>query len=189
MARSWRKAHEDGAAWKGLVAGAVGGLVASFVMNRSHDLWRALDARLRGPRRDGDQDHQGGGKDEAAELPGDDTTGNTAEVLWRLVLGREPTERERRVGGALVHYGFGAATGALYGGLGERLPLLRLGAGAPYGAAVWLLADEIAMPLLHLSRPAKAYALGPHAASLASHLVYGVSLDLTRRLVRGALGK
>ena len=47
----------------------------------------------------------------------------------------------------MVHYAFGAFTGAFYGALSELEPGAAGGAGVPFGAAVWLIADEMGVPL------------------------------------------
>jgi hypothetical protein len=59
-----------------------------------------------------------------------------------------PTDCEKQRVGQVLHYTFGTATGALYGSLAEALPVLTTAAGVPFGAVVWLLADEIAVPAL-----------------------------------------
>lgn len=80
-----------------------------------------------------------------------------------------------------------ALTGAMYGAMSELWPEAAVGAGLPFGAAVWLAADEIAVPALGLSKPATEYPLSKHAYALASHLVYGVTTEVVRRVVRQAL--
>ncbi len=57
----------------------------------------------------------------------------------------------------------------------------------PFGAALWLGADEVAVPLFGLSGPPFAYPASTHASALAAHLVYGATADLVRRAVRAAL--
>jgi putative membrane protein len=94
------------------------------------------------------------------------------------------TDRERELAGPAVHYAFGAAVGGAYGLLAELAPATAGGGGLPFGTAVWLAADEAALPALGLSPPPTEYPLSSHAHSLASHWIYGVTTDLVRRLVR-----
>ena len=61
------------------------------------------------------------------------------------------------------------------------------GAGIPFGAAFWLLADEISVPLLGLSKGPTEYPVSTHAYALASHLVYGVTAEMSRRALRQVL--
>jgi uncharacterized membrane protein YagU involved in acid resistance len=50
--------------------------------------------------------------------------------------------------------------------------------------AVWLGADEIAMPLLGLSRPTTRRPFEMHLQSLAAHLVFGTATEMTRRALQ-----
>ena len=74
--------------------------------------------------------------------------------------------------------------GAFYGGLAELEPRATAGAGLPYGAAVFVGADEVAVPALGLSKPPQEYPASAHIYGLASHLVYGLSLEMARRGIR-----
>ena len=53
-----------------------------------------------------------------------------------------------------------------------------------FGTAVWLGADEVAVPAFRLSKPPTEYPVSVHAYAFMSHLVYGVTTDLVRRAVR-----
>ena len=86
-----------------------------------------------------------------------------------------------------MHYAFGVTTGALYGATVELLPGAASGAGLPFGALVWLTADEGLVPLLGLSKTPAQYPPQIHLYALASHLVYGLTAETVRRAVRAAL--
>ena len=103
------------------------------------------------------------------------------------VFGHELQEHEKRPAGAAVHYAFGIASGGLYGALAEVSPQVTTAAGLPFGAAFWLIADEITVPLLGLSKGPAEYPPSTHAYSLASHLVYGVTAEISRRALRQVL--
>ena len=60
-------------------------------------------------------------------------------------------------------------------------------AGLGFGAALWLVADVVAMPLLGLSRPTTRRRLEMHLQSLAAHLVYGITTELVRHPAGGLL--
>jgi len=79
------------------------------------------------------------------------------------------------------------ASGGIYGAVAERLPGASMGAGLPFGAAVWLVADEVVVPALGLSKKPTEYPFSSHAYALASHLVYGLATEMGRRVVRSAL--
>lgn len=187
-----RRRRSDGQdVLKGLAAGLIGGLVASWTMNQFQALWSKLseenDAQQKkdsnAPRK-GNQPKQSSQQSEEKQEP---TTVKTAEAISENVFGHELTKREKKIAGPTVHYAFGSTMGALYGATSELLPETTMGAGLAFGAAVWLGADEAALPLLGLSKSPTAYPLSKHASALASHFVYGLTTDLVRRAVRRAL--
>jgi len=180
---------------KGMAAGAAGGLIASWVMNRFQALWSRSMRRIERPH--GAQSLQHGSprhgvarelQERGVDREADNAAIRTAVVASDRLFGLELAEREKKeVAGAVVHYAFGVATGGIYGAIAELTPTPTAGAGLPFGAAVWLIADEIIVPALGLSKPAKDYRLSTHAYALASHLVYGVTTEMVRRKVRRAL--
>jgi putative membrane protein len=205
------RAH-DGELWKGMAAGLVGGLVASYVMNQFQTVYKKLAEKLNGNgRENGREKDQGADRPEQGEAhsqegaaaardgqarsqqaqpqegqEGEDATIRTAEAIAH-VFGRELPPQAKKVAGPMVHYAFGAVAGGAYGALAEVSPAVAAGAGLPFGAALWLTADELAVPALGLSKPVTEYPASVHAYALASHLVYGLTTDLVRRAVRRAL--
>lgn len=181
--------NHDADIWKGMIAGLAGGLVASWTMNQFQAAWTRLaegDEKSHGAQSmqpsEGSKGEQGRDVQEQ-----DDATVETAKVISRNVFGHELQESEKEPAGAAVHYAFGTATGALYGALAEVTPQVTAGAGVPFGAAFWLIADEISVPLLGLSKGPAQYPASTHLYALASHLVYGVTAELSRRAVRQVL--
>jgi len=164
-------------AWKGLAAGLAGGLAASFVMNQ----FQALSAKLEKEWTERPGEKLDGGK------KGDDTTVKVAQKISRSVFDHTLTASEKKTAGPAVHYGFGTLAGAVYGVLAELVPAVTLGAGAPFGTAVWLGADEISVPAFGLSGPPWESPPSVHVKALAAHLVYGVAAEGVRKLVRRAL--
>jgi putative membrane protein len=182
--------REDNAnIWKGIVAGLAGGLVASWTMNQFQAAWTRLAENSEKPH--GAQSMQpadgskGDGQD--AKEQDDDATVKAAKAISEGVFGHELQESEKKPAGAAVHYAFGTVTGGLYGGLAEVVPQVTTATGVPFGAAFWLLADEISVPLLGLSKGPAEYPVSTHAYALASHLVYGATAELSRRAVRQIL--
>ena len=102
------------------------------------------------------------------------------------VTGRRLPEPGRRALGLFAHHAFGALAGGLYGAVAARTARITSGGGAPYGAVVWLAAAETGLPLAGLARPPQTYAASRHAASLATHLVFGLTLEAVRRGVTTA---
>ncbi len=155
--------------WKGLVAGLAGGFAASWTMNQFQKmLAKAAKAQTNG---------QGSSEEE-------DITGKTADTIYHAVSGKRLSREGRRTGGSVVHYVFGTAMGGAYGAAAEVMPRVKSFAGLPYGALLFAGADEAALPLLKLSRKPHEYPFSTHLYALSSHAVYGLTAEMTRRLVR-----
>lgn len=187
-------ADPEGDVWKGLAAGVVGGLVASAVMNQFQALWSRIaegeershgaQSRQQGlPEQGIGRELQAQGQDEAQ----DDAPERLANAISVGVFDHELTKREKDRAGTAFHYAMGTTSGALYGALAEIIPGVKVGAGLPFGAAVWLTVDEGLVPAAGLSKSPTEYPLSIHAYALASHLVYGLTTELVRRAVRNAL--
>jgi len=183
--------HDNGSGnvLKGLVAGLAGGLVASWTMNQFQAAWmRVASDSEKGHGAQSLQPSDGSTGNQAEDAKEqDDATVETAKVISRTVFGHELQENEKEPAGAAVHYVFGVATGGLYGALAEVTPQVTAGAGLPFGAAFWLIADEISVPLLGLSKGPTEYPVSTHVYAFASHLVYGVTAEFSRRALRQVL--
>ncbi|HJT26711.1 MAG TPA: DUF1440 domain-containing protein [Pyrinomonadaceae bacterium] len=179
--------NNDSNILKGMVAGLAGGLIASWTMNQFQAAWtRIAEGTEKSHGAQSMQPSEGSqGEQDTAEQ--DDATVKTAKIISRNVLGHELQESEKETAGAAVHYAFGTLTGGLYGALAEVTPQVTSATGLPFGAGFWLLADEISVPLLGLSKGPTEYPVSTHAYALASHLVYGVTTELSRRAVRQVL--
>jgi uncharacterized membrane protein YagU involved in acid resistance len=102
-----------------------------------------------------------------------------ARRLSEGVVKTKPLSKERKKRlGTLVHLGFGAAWGAIYGLLAESFPekvMTPVGA-AGFGAGVWMLSDNLLLPSAKLAAWPTQYPAKTHAYALAAHLVYGASV-------------
>jgi putative membrane protein len=156
---------------KGAVAGLVGGIVATVVMGGFQSLLSALAEEEKKSKKK---------KEEPATV-------KAAEEISEAVLDHKLTKSEKELAGEAMHYAMGATSGLIYGVAAEIAPISTVGAGLPFGAAVWLVADDIVVPALGLSKPITEFSLSTHAYALSSHLVYGLTTDLVRRTVRDLL--
>lgn len=165
---------------KGAIAGMIGGLVASWAMNRFQSgvskvgqAWEKSAHRPEPPQKRRSSD-------EAA-------TALLARRISRAVLHRDLTPDEMKIAEPFVHYAFGTLSGGMYGLMAELTPVARKGAGSAFGTALWLAADEIAVPKLQLSKSATNYPPKVHLEALASHLVYSFTTEEVRRGVRALI--
>jgi uncharacterized membrane protein YagU involved in acid resistance len=165
------KKADAGDVVKGAVAGLVGGLVASFVMSEFQSLLSKLTEEEKNSKKK---------KDEPATV-------KAAEEISEAVFDHRLKKSEKEPAGEAMHYAMGATSGLIYGAAAELVPMTTVGLGIPFGAAVWLVADDVVVPALGLAKPATEYPLSTHAYALSSHLVYGLTTDLVRRAVRDLL--
>ena len=150
---------------KGLAAGLIGGLVASWTMNRFQDVWselaKGIENRSDNPLRNvwgefgegvrESSDTQGSKPSPTLEVQ-DDTTVRAASAVSEGLFDHRLTEREKKIAGPAVHYILGTGVGGLYGAAAEMAPKVTAGKGLPFGAVFWLVVDEGAVPLLGLSK-------------------------------------
>jgi putative membrane protein len=154
------------AIWKGITAGVIGALAGGWAMTQFHVL--LYGRGVTGTREP--QSHRPVDGD-------DDAATKAAEIVAREIAGHGLTKREKQAAAPAVHYAFSAFVGAIYGAAIELAPAARAGRGTAFGAVVWLVADEVALPLLRLAKGPAAYPLSTHAEMLAAHLVFGWTTD------------
>jgi uncharacterized membrane protein YagU involved in acid resistance len=112
----------------------------------------------------------------------------TAEKLSEGLLHRPLNSNEKKKAGPMVHYAFGTIVGGIYGASAEKLPQIKQGYGLPFGAAVFVGADEIVVPALGLSpKPLSQTKPEDHLYGFLSHFVYGATTEIVRRGVRAIL--
>lgn len=150
-----------------LVAGIAGGLVASAAM----DMFQRVAASAFG---------QSGSKDDPATV-------KAADSAKRLVTGDAVTQKHRETAGSVVHYITGAALGAGYALAARRWPETTAGFGLAYGVTIATLLDDAAVPALGWGPSPTETPASTHAYGLASHAVFGLALEGTRRGVEAML--
>ena len=126
---------------------------ASLAMNQFQALWGKLMANEERPH--GAQSLQQGSPDTASAansrsaasmspmttLPSEPET-PSANSSWTITS----RNQKKRQAGAIAHYAMGAASGAIYGAVAEMMPVATVAEGLPFGASVWLVADEAIVP-------------------------------------------
>ncbi len=145
--------------WKGLLAGAVAGLVATAA--------KSLAEKIYPPRTHGEP-----------EPP---------EVLAEKIAGHPLDDETKHIAAETIHWGFGALTGAAYGALAEFYPAATAKEGATFGLALMSLTHESALPSMGLSAPPEEQTGREHKSEAASHLIYGTVAERVRSIVRKAL--
>lgn len=152
----------------GLASGLAAGAVGSWVMTE----FQALLARAK----------------ITSGVSGRPSTEKAADRLSRLATGRAVRRSKRADSGEAVHYGFGSLVGGLYGLAADVDGRVTAGQGAVLGVAAASVVDETLVPAFGLGDPFwKAPAIS-HPYSYASHLVFGLSTEASRKLFRSFLG-
>jgi putative membrane protein len=125
------------AALASVVGGLLGGLIGAGVMSAGH----ALITTIAG---DGSRQPAKGDQEE-------DATVKVADRVSQTLRRRTLAPHEKTAASHLVHGGFGALMGALYGAAASVWPAVAVGAGTGFGAAVWLGAHATVVPVLALA--------------------------------------
>jgi len=141
---------------------------------------------------DGFESPSAGGRHDARDWQernegGENSNERAAQTIAKHTVNRRLTREELEAAAPLLHYLFGSVLGAVYGGLVERARPAPMLSGAAFGTAVWVGADEIAMPALGLASSNVDYPLEAHAQSFAAHLVFGLTTEVVRRGLRRAV--
>jgi putative membrane protein len=143
---------------KGLLAGLVGGLVATAA--------KTLAEKIYPPRAHGEQE--------------------PSLLLAKTIAGHELTVTQKTVSTEAINWSFGAVAGATYGAVAEYYPAATASDGASFGLALVSLTHEGALPLAGFSNPEN-QTERQKSSEIVTHVVYGVVTETVRRVVRSLL--
>ncbi len=144
---------------KGMIAGMVGGLVATAA--------KTIAERIYPPRVHGEP-----------EPP---------SVLADKLSGGSLDESQKAVAKEAIHWGFGALTGAAYGGLAEFYPAATAKEGASFGLTLAALTHNSALPALGLSAEPQHQTQREQTSEMVTHVIFGVVTEVVRSLTRKLL--
>lgn len=150
---------------RGAVAGIVAGLLASLAMDVAQKALSQLQSSD-----DGDEDEP--------------STEKAADRIAQSITGAPVSNANKPLAGQAIHYGFGALLGLGYGIVAEYRPEVTKGAGAGFGVVTAALFDEIGVPAVGLGKAPWDANARTHLYTLASHLVFATSTEITRRSLR-----
>jgi len=164
---------------RGAMAGVAGGLIASWVMN---EFMAGPGKKIQESVQDPEQ--QNGQKTSEEET----ATMKTADAIAETVTGGQHLSHEgKQKGGVVVHYGYGALMGGLYGSLAEYWKAPKAGLGTVFGSVLFGAGDLLAVPALNLGPSPTEQPPSAQTNPFLAHLVYGTATELTRRAVRAVL--
>ena len=151
----------------GAAIGIVAGLAASVAMNQFQAAVSALS--------DSDDNSE-------------PATDKAANKVAMATTGKALDGEQKKLGGQAVHYALGAALGAAYGASAVVRPEVTAGFGTAFGIGTAAVLDEAAVPAAGLGDAPWETPISTHMYTLASHLVFGVALESSRKLVIWAFG-
>jgi hypothetical protein len=168
--------------WKGIIIGALGGAAGVLAMSA---YWQVTTSVLgRDPRK---QQRPGPpmpldnislvGNNHYAD---ESSTAALGRILYQSVTGSEPSQETKTLLSNLVHWGISLGVSGAYGAVREatRTENHPVEGGLAVGTTLWLLGDEVLMPLLGLTNGPTSYPPALHVHSLGAHVAYGVAAAL-----------
>ena len=144
---------------KALIAGLIGGLVATAA--------KTFAERIFPPRTHGEP-----------EPP---------DVLVEHIAGHPVTGTSLTVATEAIHWTFGAAAGAAYGGLAEFYPAATARQGTNFGMTLMALTHEGALPALGLAAEPSEQTGREKTSEMASHVIFGFVTETVRGFLRSRL--
>ena len=144
---------------KGLLAGLVAGLIATAA--------KTMAEKVYPPRTHGEP-----------EPP---------DVLAEKIGGHAMDTTSKSIASETIHWGFGAAVGAAYGGLAEFYPAATARDGAQFGMTLMAITHEGVLPAMGLSADPANQTTREKSSEVATHLIFGFVTETVRRAVRKML--
>lgn len=177
-----------------VAAALVAGIVATWIMDRFQynwwdvagwiERWRGKSAPVPPPAPAPSADPAAA---PAAQEFSGPSTAKVANRVFRLWKGRDLNGAEKGPAGELVHYVFGIANAVLFGILMSAFGVVGIAWGVAFGAALFVLADELLLWAVGLAKGPWNYALYIHVYAFASHVAYGLALGSGYYLLRTVL--
>lgn len=180
--------------WEGIVTGMVGAVAGLLAMRYywqhvAPEIERQYGPATGGPDADVypdflalDRPYYFGGR---RYRDGESATDALGRLLYKNVTGAEPqSEETKQLLSYLVHWGYGILQGGVYGCQRRRAPLLDLGGGLNHAMRLWLLGDELIVPMLGLQSGPTTIPPVQHVNRLGAHLFYGWATALATKLLQ-----
>jgi putative membrane protein len=108
-------------------------------------------------------------------------------VLINRMSDRPLSEKEEEASVRVIHWGFGALAGAVYGTVAEYQPAVTGRLGTDFGVTLCGITHASTLPLMGLTEKPEDQPFREHASELVSHAIYGATTELVRRFTRKLL--
>jgi hypothetical protein len=175
--------------WKGFVIGMIGSAVGLLAMNK---YWEVVAPKLKEQEQLNDENIYPENLDlddiavtEQQYREDESSTAALGRIIYRQLTGKEPRSKETKEAlSNLVHWGYGILQGGLYGAFrGDSRKLLDITGGAAFATGLWLLGDEVAVPMLGLQSGPTTVSPAGHLNRWGAHLAYGLTTAATTQLL------
>lgn len=180
---------------KDVVLGLLGGVAGVIAMDIfSQQIMPLLSQHNNGQKSSRHSDSQQGGEREQPldsisvigqhHRKNESATAALGRILYHWATDEDPDKKTKSSLSYLVHWGYGIAQGGVYATMRGPVDGADLSGGLAFGTALWLLGDEMTVPMLGLQEGPTAVDASTHLNRLAVHLVYGVTTAATTQLLR-----
>jgi hypothetical protein len=167
----------------GLAAGVIGGIVATWVLDKYQE--GALEATRRAENAvDADPVLSRQQEDQLRSQQRSHI--EAAERIAKSTFGKGLTRKQRRNVAPIVHYAVGALAGGAYGFAVEILPVVRRGYGTGYSNLLFLGGSQAVLPWFNFGTRQR-IPRSSRVNGLSAPLIYGAVLETTRRVLRWLL--
>jgi hypothetical protein len=160
-----------GALVRGLAAGALGSAVQSQFFKATASITPPTPDVFRPP--------------EPVQKQESSTETVARRAVEQLAKAGELSDEQKRRGGELVHYAFGAVWGCLYGQTRESFPSIASPLGVTaFATTVWMASDNLLLPAMKLAAWPGAYPAKVHLYAWAAHVAFGAAVWAGYELLR-----
>jgi hypothetical protein len=191
MARHHRRPNR----WHGFVVGILGGAagllgMALYWRYVAPNLEEAAAGIVPAPDAEDEGQDEPGPLDDVS-IPGplyqgeESSTAALGRLVYQGVAGRPPRAKEtRNLLSQLVHWGYGLLQGGLYGATRASARGLDVEGGVVYAGLLWLIGDELVVPLLGLQAGPTAASPIAHVNRLGAHVAYGLATSAVTQTLK-----
>ena len=178
----------------GILGGAAGLLSMALYWRYVAPQLETLEAAGQSEAAEDEEKDQAAGPLDDISIPGrlyqadESATAALGRLMYEGLAGHPPRAKETRsVLSEVVHWGYGLLQGGLYGASRASARGLDLEGGAVYAGFLWLIGDELAVPLLGLQGGPSAATPIQHVNRLGAHLAYGLATAAVTQTLKHVL--
>lgn len=164
---------------RNILIGAAAGLAAAWIKSKAEKPLQEVGEKVFPPR--ADQLYLKGA--DVTRLPENMPPSILANRMYREVTGESLDRKTKVQVRKVIHYTVGAGIGALYVVVVNPVKIFRIGKGYAAGAFIWAVTHGTLLPRYDLQAKVRKMPKSWWVWEFGSHLIYGVALEQSRRLL------